>query len=87
MGQQGAHVCDVIFDNVRVPVENRIGAEGEGFKVAMQVLDKGRLHISALCVGVAERLRGQALRINGKLCQFDPGLVTPCPQVDGGPAC
>lgn len=56
MGQQGAHVCDVIFDNVRVPVENRIGAEGEGFKVAMQVLDKGRLHISALCVGVAERL-------------------------------
>jgi acyl-CoA dehydrogenase len=56
MGQQGAHVCDVVFDNVRVPVENRIGAEGEGFKVAMQVLDKGRLHISALCVGVAERL-------------------------------
>ena len=56
MGQQGAHVCDVIFDNVRVPVENRIGAEGVGFKVAMQVLDKGRLHISALCVGVAERL-------------------------------
>ena len=56
MGQQGAHVCDVIFDNVRVPVENRIGGEGEGFKVAMQVLDKGRLHISALCVGVAERL-------------------------------
>ena len=56
MGQQGAHVCVVIFDNVRVPVENRIGAEGEGFKVAMQVLDKGRLHISALCVGVAERL-------------------------------
>lgn len=56
MGQQGAHVCDVIFDNVRVPVENRIGQEGEGFKVAMQVLDKGRLHISALCVGVAERL-------------------------------
>ena len=56
MGQQGAHVCDVIFDNVRVPVENRIGVEGEGFKVAMQVLDKGRLHISALCVGVAERL-------------------------------
>ena len=56
MGQQGAHVCDVIFEDVRVPVENRIGGEGEGFKVAMQVLDKGRLHISALCVGVAERL-------------------------------
>ncbi|MBR7619004.1 acyl-CoA dehydrogenase family protein [Phenylobacterium sp. 20VBR1] len=56
MGQQGAHICDVNFDNVRVPVANRLGREGEGFKVAMQVLDRGRLHISAVCVGVAERL-------------------------------
>jgi acyl-CoA dehydrogenase len=56
MGQQGAHICDVNFDGARVPVENRIGGEGEGFKVAMSVLDKGRLHISAVCVGVAERL-------------------------------
>ncbi len=56
MGQQGAHICDVNFDNARVPVENRIGKEGEGFSVAMSVLDKGRLHISAVCVGVAERL-------------------------------
>mgnify|MGYP006267017591 CR=1 FL=1 len=56
MGQQGAHICDVNFDDARVPAENRIGAEGEGFKVAMSVLDKGRLHISAVCVGVAERL-------------------------------
>ena len=56
MGQQGAHICDVNFDNVRVPVANRLGAEGQGFRVAMQVLDRGRLHISAVCVGVAERL-------------------------------
>ncbi|HEY3799404.1 MAG TPA: acyl-CoA dehydrogenase family protein [Caulobacteraceae bacterium] len=56
MGQHGANICDVIFDNVRVPVANRLGGEGEGFKVAMQVLDRGRLHISAVCVGVAERL-------------------------------
>ena len=56
MGQQGAHICDVIFENARVPEKLRLGAEGEGFKVAMQVLDRGRLHISAVCVGVAERL-------------------------------
>ena len=56
MGQHGAHVCDVIFEDVRVPADNRIGAEGEGFKVAMQVLDRGRLHIAAVCVGAAERL-------------------------------
>jgi len=56
MGQHGAHVCDVIFEDVRVPAVNRIGAEGEGFKVAMQVLDRGRLHIAAVCVRCAERL-------------------------------
>jgi acyl-CoA dehydrogenase len=56
MGQQGAHICDVNFDNVPVPPENMLGAEGEGFKVAMRVLDRGRLHIAAMCVGVAERL-------------------------------
>jgi len=56
MGQHGAHICDVVFEDVRVPAENRLGREGEGFKVAMQVLDRGRLHISAVCVGVAERL-------------------------------
>jgi acyl-CoA dehydrogenase len=56
MGQKGAKVADVIFDDVVVPVENRLGEEGEGFKIAMRVLDRGRLHISAVCVGVAERL-------------------------------
>jgi acyl-CoA dehydrogenase len=56
MGQQGAHVCDVTFDGTPVPPENMLGAEGEGFKVAMRVLDRGRLHISAVCVGAAERL-------------------------------
>ena len=56
MGQQGAHVCDVNFDDVPVPAANRLGGEGEGFKVAMRVLDRGRLHISAICVGVCERL-------------------------------
>jgi acyl-CoA dehydrogenase len=56
MGQQGAHVCDVHFDDVPVPAANRLGAEGEGFRIAMQVLDRGRLHIAAVCVGVAERL-------------------------------
>ncbi|WP_340691174.1 acyl-CoA dehydrogenase family protein [Hyphomonas sp.] len=56
MGQQGAHICDVIFENARVPVANRLAGEGEGFKVAMSVLDKGRLHISAVATGVSERL-------------------------------
>jgi acyl-CoA dehydrogenase len=61
MGQQGAHICDVYFDQVRVPAGNRLGEEGEGFKVAMQVLDRGRLHIASVCVGVAERLMSDSV--------------------------
>ncbi|WP_066656227.1 MULTISPECIES: acyl-CoA dehydrogenase family protein [unclassified Sphingomonas] len=56
MGQKGAKVADVNFDDVPVPIANRLGEEGEGFKIAMRVLDRGRLHISAVSVGVAERL-------------------------------
>jgi acyl-CoA dehydrogenase len=56
MGQQGAHICDVVFEDCHVPVECLLGEEGQGFRVAMQVLDRGRLHISGVCVGVSERL-------------------------------
>ncbi len=75
MGQQGAHICDVIFEGVRVPAENRLGAEGEGFKVAMQVLDRGRLHISAVCVGVAERLITDCVAYASDRKQFGQALA------------
>jgi acyl-CoA dehydrogenase len=74
MGQHGAHICDVIFDNVCVPAANRLGAEGEGFKVAMQVLDRGRLHISAVCVGVAERLIADCVAYAGERKQFGQAI-------------
>jgi acyl-CoA dehydrogenase len=62
MGQRGAHTCDVIFENCRVPAANVIGGiEGKGFKTAMKVLDKGRIHIAAACVGTAERMLADAL--------------------------
>lgn len=62
MGQKGAHTADVIFEDCKVPAENLIGGkEGVGFKTAMKVLDKGRLHISAICTGVAERMLNDAL--------------------------
>jgi len=70
MGQQGAHICDVIFENARVPARLRLGAEGEGFKVAMQVLDRGRLHISGVCVGVAERLINECVNYAREREQF-----------------
>ena len=63
MGQQGSHTCDVIFENCHVPAKNIIGGvEGKGFITSMKVLDRGRLHISALSVGIAERLIDDALR-------------------------
>jgi acyl-CoA dehydrogenase len=70
MGQQGAHICDVNFDNVRVPVDLRLGEEGQGFRIAMQVLDRGRLHISSVCVGVAERLIEESVRYAAERKQF-----------------
>ena len=62
MGQRGAHTADVIFENCRVPVSQLLGGkEGQGFKTAMKVLEKGRIHIAAICVGVAERMLRDAL--------------------------
>jgi acyl-CoA dehydrogenase len=61
MGQSGSLTCDVIFEDCAVPAENIIGEEGEGFITAMKVLDRGRLHISGVSVGVAERLISDAL--------------------------
>jgi acyl-CoA dehydrogenase len=71
MGQRGAHTCDVHFDGVRVPAANLIGGrEGVGFKTAMKVLDKGRIHIAAVCVGVAQRMLDDALRYAIERRQF-----------------
>ncbi|MGT2509480.1 acyl-CoA dehydrogenase family protein [Cupriavidus basilensis] len=75
MGQKGAHTCDVIFDNVRVPAGNLIGLkEGQGFKTAMKVLDKGRLHIAAVSVGVAKRVLHDALQYAMDRKQFGQAI-------------
>lgn len=76
MGQKGAHTCDITLEDCRVPAENIIGLkEGQGFKTAMKVLDRGRLHISAVCVGVAERLIEDALRYAMERKQFGQPLA------------
>lgn len=71
MGQQGAPVCDVMFDEVHVTADRLVGGkENVGFATAMKVLDKGRLHISALSVGIAERLIEGATRYALERKQF-----------------
>src|SRR4030095_6412535 len=71
MGQRGAHTADVIFENCKVPASQIIGGEeGRGFKTAMKVLEKGRIHIAAICVGVAERMLRDALHYAMERRQF-----------------
>ncbi|MFC5521820.1 acyl-CoA dehydrogenase family protein [Polaromonas jejuensis] len=78
MGQRGSHTCDVIFDGVRVPASRIIGGEGNtgnGFRTAMKVLDKGRIHIAAVCVGVAERILRDSLRYAMERQQFGQAIA------------
>jgi acyl-CoA dehydrogenase len=56
MGLHGTQVAEVVFEDCRVPASAVLGREGEGFKLAMRVLDHGRLSIAASSVGAAERL-------------------------------
>ena len=73
MGQQGAHVCDVVFDNCRVPAAQILGGPeklNQGFKSAMKTLDRGRIHISALSVGCANRLIDLCLNYSLERKQF-----------------
>ncbi|UDM52295.1 acyl-CoA dehydrogenase family protein [Cupriavidus sp. MP-37] len=71
MGQRGTKTCDVVLENVRVPAANIIGGvPGVGFKTAMKVLDRGRLHLSALACGMAHRLITDAVAYAKERKQF-----------------
>jgi acyl-CoA dehydrogenase len=73
MGQQGAHVCDVIFEDCRIPADAIIGGPANvnrGFATAMKTLDRGRLHIAALSVGCANRLIDDSLQFAMDRRQF-----------------
>lgn len=70
MGQAGSPVSEVHFDNCFVPASQRIGAEGQGFKVAMRVLNKQRIHLAALCIGPAIRMLDEAVAYTAQRRQF-----------------
>jgi acyl-CoA dehydrogenase len=73
MGQQGAHICDVIFEDCKVPAVQMLGGEageGQGFRSAMKTLDRGRIHVAALCVGMAERIVEESLKYAAERKQF-----------------
>jgi acyl-CoA dehydrogenase len=71
MGQRGTRTCDVILRDCRVGADAVLGGvEGMGFKTAMKVLNRGRLHIAAVCVGQAERLCDEAVGFARSRVQF-----------------
>ncbi len=71
MGQRGTKTCDVNLDGVRVPAANIIGGvPGRGFKTAMKVLDRGRLHVSALACGMAQRILQESIAYAQQRKQF-----------------
>ena len=74
LGWKSQPTSAVIFENCRVPVANRIGAEGEGFRIAMKGLDGGRLNIAACSIGGARFCLEQAIAYTGERKQFGKPL-------------
>ena len=75
MGQHGTQVCDVVLNDAEVPASALLGTEeGKGFITAMKVLERGRLHISAVCVGIADRLIDESTHYAAKRKQFGQAI-------------
>jgi alkylation response protein AidB-like acyl-CoA dehydrogenase len=70
LGWNASPTAQVIFDDVKVPVENRVGAEGDGFRFAMMGLDGGRLNIGACSLGGAQRCLDEAIKYTKERQQF-----------------
>jgi len=75
LGWRSQPTAQVNFDGVRVPVENLVGAEGQGFSIAMAGLDGGRLNIGACSLGGAQRALDEALKYTSERRQFGTRIV------------
>jgi alkylation response protein AidB-like acyl-CoA dehydrogenase len=75
MGIRGSPTAELTFDDVRVPVANRLGAEGDGFKIAMNTLDVSRLGIAAQAIGIAQGAIDAAVRYGAERQQFGKRVI------------
>ncbi len=75
MGIRGSPTAELTFDAVRVPIENRLGEEGEGFRIAMATLDRSRLSIAAQAVGIAQGALDAAIAYAADRQQFGQRVV------------
>lgn len=76
LGLRGQATSELSFDNVRVPESARLGAEGEGFKIAMHSLDKGRVSVGAGCVGIVQGCLEASVQYSQDRKQFDRPLAS-----------
>ncbi|WP_103500593.1 MULTISPECIES: acyl-CoA dehydrogenase family protein [Streptomyces] len=75
MGMGGSPTAQINFDDVRVPDDRRLGAEGQGFSIALAALDSGRLGIAACAVGLAQAALDEALAFMARRRQFGRALT------------
>lgn len=75
LGIRSAHSCEITFENYRIPIQNRLGEEGEGFKIAMSILDAGRIGIAAQSVGIAQAALEHSIRFARERKAFGVPIV------------
>ena len=75
LGMRASETSEMVFDNCRIPDENRLGGVGEGFKQAMKVLDGGRISIAALALGIAKGAYEASVQYAKERHQFDQPIA------------
>lgn len=75
MGDRASHIAEVIIEELKVPAENLLGKEGDGFKIAMQTLDRTRASTGAAAVGVAQRAIDEAIEYAKMRKQFGKAIA------------
>ena len=76
MGMRGCATAELVFDNCRIPVANRLGGEGEGYKLALKILDSSRVMIAAQCLGLAKGALDAALSYSKQRVTFGKVIAT-----------
>ncbi|HEY0215667.1 MAG TPA: acyl-CoA dehydrogenase family protein [Cellulomonas sp.] len=74
-GLRTSNTCDVVFDEVRVPADHLVGAEGQGFTIAMSGLDVSRAFMATICVGMMQRALDEAVRYARQREQFGRPII------------
>ncbi len=76
LGQRAADTAEVVFEDVQLPKEALLGAEGEGFKIAMRTFDRSRPQIGAIAIGISQRALDECTRYSKERQQFGQPIAS-----------